>query len=774
MIAFIESAQASILLNRLILLFILSISNTVWGVNSIAIIDDSHDVSNISQTGSYFIDKNKALSLDDISSDEYAKQFRPINSDYFQLGMVEGNVWIRTDVAIRTIDNTPVLLEINSPRLQYLDIYLPTLHKGQVQVEIGGARPYNNRQVKSPHYIFSIPANPPPVFTLYLKLSSHLPINADIELKTLSRISQDTQQELTITGILIGILFTLFVCNIFFYIKTSHPMYLIYSFLLVGIVILHLSIHDQVAQFFPNQSNIQERLYNLSSLACLCAIVFFSRLYLNTKAHLPNIDKILIAVGSINGIFAIIFSLTPNVLNIKVLSLIVVSTLILLTIHAIIAFLKNIPFSGYYLAARLTLLTGHFLWILSVYSIIPSVVLFEWGLTITIILEAMIHFSGMIVQTSPLIQKNTLKSQYNQTEVMDFLSDISNRLRRQINILGGGLSHLEQVTTSKEVKPFITSSQTANNNLKNIIERIDLLSDIKDNTPPEQPYPQPLNQLIDRIYNNLQRLDQDNTLIELNTHNTDHVEVLQNATILQHLIESLVQEFKHFTDQTLTLDISRHESNRDGITQLEISCGPIPSRIQASSSFDLGMHYILLLIRYLDGEMKTLESERCINIKLPISVHIRPTNNDLAQQQHFNIILFGQPDEDLQKALSILQSHSNRIEHVSTLENLLEHLELPEKRKSGSIILVFDNGGHIPHVTQQRLMPLMRIEDQCLLISNNVKMSLDYTRKLGFDGLLTCAELDSQLEQQLSKLIQKGDRLKNTSLSRINPLRKTP
>ncbi len=761
--------------NRLILLFILCISNTVWGVNTIAIIDESHDVANISQTGSYFIDKNKVLSLDDISSDAYAKQFRPIHSDYFQLGMVEGNVWIRTEVAIRTTDNTPVLLEVNSPRLQYLDIYLPTLPKGQVQVELGGARPYNNRQVKAPHYIFSIPANPPPVFTLYLKLSSHLPINADIELKTLSRISQDSQQEQMITGVLIGILFTLFVCNIFFYVKTSHPMYLIYSFLLVGIVVLHLSIHDQVAQFFPDQSNIQERMYNLSSLACLCAIVFFSRLYLNTKAHLPSIDKILITVGTINGIFAIIFSVTPNVINIKVLSLIVVGTLLLLTVHAIIAFLKNIPFSGYYLAARLTLLTGHFIWILSVYGIIPSVVLFEWGMTITIILEAMIHFSGMIVQATPLIQKNTLKGQYNQTEVMDFLADISNRLRRHINILGGGLSHLEKVTTSKDVKPFIASSQTANNNLKNIIERIDLLSDIKDNTPPAQPYPQPLNQLIDRAYNNIQRLDQDGTFIELNTHNTDHVEVLQNATILQQLIESLVQEFKHFTDQTLTLDITRHESNRDGITELEINCCPIPTRIQEPSSFDLGLHYILLLIRYLDGSMKTIDNERCISIKLPISIHIRPTTSDhLSQQQHFNIILFGQLDDDLQKALSILQSHSNRIEHVTTLENLLEHLEQPEKRKSGSIILVFDNGGHIPHITQQRLMPLMRVEDQCLLISNNVKMSLDYARKLGFDGLLACAELDNQLEQQLSKLIQKGDRLRNTSLSRVNPLRKTP
>jgi hypothetical protein len=68
----------------------------------------------------------------------------------------------------------------------------------------------------------------------------------------------------------------------------------------------------------------------------------------------------------------------------------------------------------------------------------------------------------------------------------------------------------------------------------------------------------------------------------------------------------------------------------------------------------------------------------------------------------------------------------------------------------------------------------MRHEDQCLLISNNVKMSLDYAKKLGFNELLACSELESQLEQMLLRLIQKGDRLKNASLSRIKPLRKTP
>ncbi|ETX11112.1 hypothetical protein MUS1_12110 [Marinomonas ushuaiensis DSM 15871] len=762
---------------RLILLFLLSISNVVWGVNTIAIIDDTNSSFNIGKSGFYFIDEKQDLSFNTIMSDEYAKRFRPINREYLQFGRVKGNVWIRTDIAIRSTMNIPVLLEIDSPRLQYLDIYLPNIYGSQVQAELGGARPYSNRQIQTPNYVFSIPANTPPIFTVYMKLSSHLPINANIELKTLSKMSIDAQKKFMLTGVLIGILLTIFVTNIFFYFKTSHAMYLVYAVLLAGIAMLHITLHDQASQFFPNTTGMQERIHNASALLCLCAITFFSRLYLDTKNHLPRMDKILISAGIISALSAIAFTLLPEILDVNLLSIIAFSILALLTVHSVIAFIKNVPFSSYFLVARLMLLTGYISWLMAAYGIFPSQLWIEWGLTLTVITEALIHFIGMFTQTIPLLQKRSHNTSYTKADIFDLLSDLSSRLRRQINIIGGGLAHLEQAATSPDTRSLLTSSQTANNNLKSLVERIDCLNDIKNNEPFEQSPPITLNQLIENAHNNFQRLDQDNTIIELNTFKTDHIEVLQHAKALQHLIEVLTQEFKHFTDQELTFNITYHELNRESASTLELNCYPLPARVHENiTNVDFGMSYISLLTQHLKGNIQLSEHDqiRSVTINIPIDTQIRHITNKVAQQSHFDLIFFGQEDSDLQKALTILQSHSNKIEHFSTLESVLEHLENPEKRESGSIILVFDNGGHIPHITQQRILPLMRAEDQCLLISNNVKMSLDYAKKLGFDEILPCSDLGSQLAQRLSRLIQKGDRLKNTPLSRIKPLRKTP
>ncbi|AEF54120.1 Diverse 7TM receptor transmembrane region [Marinomonas posidonica IVIA-Po-181] len=782
--AFTDIVWASILLHRFILLFLLCASNIAWGKASIAIIDDTHSTFNIGQSAFYYLDETQSLSYQDISSDYYSKRFRPLARDYLQFGMVKGNIWIRTEAAVQTTIQTPIILDISAPRLQRLDLFLPNLYGHQAQVELGGARPYANLPIEGLSYAYPIPSNIPPIFTIYIKMSSHLPINANIELKTLSEATKDSQNEILITGLLIGILLTLFLCNVFFFIKTTHAMYLIYGVMLVGIVVLHLTLHDHISPLFPNHTGIQERIYNLAALSCLTAVVFFSRLYLDTKRHLPTMDKVLILIGSINALFAFIFAVMPERINIMILSAMVVATLIILTFHAIYAFVKNVPYSGYYLAARILLFTGHFAWILSVYGIIPSQILLEWGLTITIILEALIHFTGMIAQTTPLLQKYAHRRGYSQAEMFDLLSDLSSRLRRQINVIGGGIAHLKPALKSADAKLFLDSSQVANNNIKSLIKRVDVLTDIKGNLAAEQAMPLALNKLIDEAHENFQQLDQDDTNLTINLENTEQVEVLQNATLIKHLIEVLAQEFKHFSDQALNLHFIRHEINREGVTMLEIQCSPLPTRVHSQfSHFDLGMSYIRLVIDHLNGKLVELnnnsvdektQSHPSINIQIPIRVHLRQTQPMDQFADQFDIILFGQSDEDMQKAQALTNNHNHKVEQFSELETLIGYFQNPDLRQSGSVILVFDNGGHIPHVTLQRLLPLMRDEDQCLLISKNVKMSLDYTQKLGFDDLLSCADIDDELETRLTKLIQKGVRLKSSPLSRIKALRKSP
>lgn len=735
-------------------------------------LDDNHQDLNVAKTAQYFIDKTNRLTIQDISAETYAKRFLPINSNFLQLGLVQDTIWVRINIAIRTTKNIPSLLDINAPRISYLDIYLPTMFGSQVQSQLGEARPYSNRLIEHPDYLYPLPINAPPVFTVYVKMSSHLPINAQIHLKTLSKATLDSQGNSLFTGLLMGILLILLISNIFFYFKSRHPMYIVYSALLFGIALLHLALHGQLYQLFPNQTGIQERIYNFTALGCTAAIVFFSRLYLNTKKHFPKIDKGLIALGVIAFLCAILLSVSPSFVSVLYLSLFNFVAIFSLTVLAVYAFGQSVPFSGYYLLARITLLIGHASWLMSAYGIIHSTAIYEWGLTISIIIEAMILFTGMIAQLNPLLKRHDKIIGYSQIEMFELISDLSSRLRRQVNIIDNGLKFIQRSAYKNSPKNLIYSGVAANNNLKNMIERLDNLDSIKDRSNDAQANIDPLfvSVLVDNAYSHFQQLDQDNSQIDIVSEETEHMEILQNSKLIQHLVETILQECKHFTDQTLTLAIRRHDLSHEGGTLLELDCSPLPTHIGSNNQhFDMGINYIRLLVNHLEGHMaiRKIDNFHHLIIDLPILAQIRHTSFDTLTKDSYNIIVFGEHYNDLHQAIGILQSNPNAIEHFNDLDDLVYYLDKPDRRNVISIILVFDHEGQIPHITHKKIRPLMKLEDQCLLITDNVKMSRDYAKTIGFDELMTVNELDDQLEKQLSRLIRKGERLRDASLSRI-------
>ncbi len=758
--------------SRIILLFLLALSNFAWGTNDLAIIDDTNKAFNLGLSGEYFIDETANLTIKEVSNERYDNRFRPLNKEFLQFGQVKGNIWIRSDIAIRATTRTPILLEVKSHRLQYLDAYFPQINNLARLARLGEETAQNQRLIQRPHYLYAVPPNPPAVFTVYLKLASQLPINAEISVRTMTSIDSEEHSNFLISGFLIGILTLLLVNNVLFYAKSRHPMYLYYGLLLISVAFFHLSLHGLLADL-SNEPGFQERIYNLASFVGTSAIVFFSRLYLNTKTHFPNLDKILKVWGAIVLVLAGIFTLQPSFFDIKVLSVVGFTTLISLSIHAIVAVVKGIPFAGFYLFARLILLIGHFSWLTTVYGILDNPTILYWGLTLACIGEALVHYLGMLIQKDPLRRSDSRDSDSSRSHTFELLVDLSSRLRRQTNIIDGSLSWGAQTYQSSEAKQILAAGTVANNHIKGLIERIDLVNSISEQEVEKNTPSILLKTLINNAYNQFQEMDQDNASIELNLKKLEQVEILRQGPLVQHLVEVALMELKHFTDQVLTVDVSLQFLERKGLTHLEMSFFPLPTRIQNKTrGSDLGIKYIELITSHLQGGIEIIPrgQHQELKVSFPIQSHKRQIAAKSAPITSFNILVFGQDDRELQRALAVLQYQQNVIEQLTTLDDLLNYLATPKMRTRGTVIIVFDNGGHIPHISQQKVRPLMRLEDQSILITDNAKISRDYAKKLGYDDLLLFSEIEDQLEPRLNALISKGDKLKRANLSRINSL----
>ena len=735
-------------LSALILLALTMLTNTVHANPRMALLDDTHQKVNIGTVGSYYIDETNRLTLNDIDNDLILKRFIPLNEPFIQFGLVQGSVWLRVDIAQKVTQVHPTVLHIKAPRVQIVEIYAPTLNNQNIYSEMGEARPFNSRLIHYPDYVVPLPTNAPPVFTVYIKLASRSPINLIAEVKTLSELTKDAQVDIMVTGVLIGVLLLLFISNIFFYVKTRHPMYLTYGSLLIGIACLHLALHGFVFELFPNILGLQERIYNLASLGCAAAITYFSRLYLETKVHLPRIDRALLVLGFLNLTLGLLFAFSPEELNIRVLSFCAFITLSLLFCVSIYAIYKQIPYAWYYLVARLTLTVGHTAWILSMYGIMPNIIWFEWGLTLSIILEAFIHFTGIITRLKPLTGGPS-KTDPSIDHHADVLEDISARLRRQTTVLKSSPKLADQQEQA--------NLKQAQSNLENLSERIQLLNQVLSGTSPTLANsPINLQLLIDRAEATFRHLDQDRTEIELITHNATTWELYRDSTLISHVYLTILDEFKHYTDQTLTVTSSIQSNEREGYKSLYITVQPITSMTQIDEPSGLGMRYLHETIRLLGGDI-SLNGEgrnRTLSFHLPIYArYIEPS--ELTQKTHteeVNLVIVGQDSELLAQTQEYLAGKLFIMSHIDQVDDIHSLLRY-RAQKTRLLVLLFDDQVNFGASDLSTFIRELKENDHCILLSNTVKMSSKHARALGFDGYVASTQIESKLISELERLM---------------------
>ena len=745
-------------------------TSQIWAAPHIALVDANTPKVNLGLAGTYYIDNTSSLTFQHISSESFASHFLAMDQEFLQFGLIKGDIWLKIDIASQLKQPDFVYLTVKAPRLQVLDIYFPQLNAHQPYAQLGESRPYKNRTILHPDYVVALPSSYHTVTRVYLKLSSHLPINVEAFAMDSSSFSKHNLIDFSLTGLLFGIITILFVSNIFFFFKTKHIMYATYGILLLGIVPLHLSLHGFLYQLFPDFTGIQERIYNFSALFCTAAITLFSRYYLDTKLYFPKLDRWLILLSAINFIFGLLFALSPDKLNILHLSALAVFTLLSLTALALTAFIYKVPYARYYLLARTSLFIGHSLWILTVYGILASPFLYQWGLTMSILLEAMIHFTGMIARLIPFNKASSSNKSLPNPELFDLLHDISGRLHRQINILDGYLMHFRHQIMDRKSQDLNDLAFLANNNIKHLAKKLDFLKVPQDSPSKDHKTTILLAQLIDNAMEEFNAIDQDNADIDIITENIANVELLKNAPLIKQLIVNLAQECKHLNEQSLTINISKVEHQRYGITTLDILCFPLSSRTQLETQgFNLGLGYIKELVQRLEGNI-TIQGEQTkseLVVSLPIDIHIQTLPYEVLHTSPSQLLIVGGETVCYNRILPLLQTWPNNVIQAKTINDLIADLPSKIDPDIVAVLIMFENEGYIPNLALRQLRSYLRLGDQCLLISENVKIPRSYALTLGFDDLFSDNDIEHKLKPHIERLALKGLRIKNASLPQI-------
>lgn len=242
-------------------------------------------------------DPSRELTIEDVTSPEYADQFLPSQVDVPNLGFSDSAFWVR--VPLRNESQlTQWLLDVGWANLQYVDFYAPGQPgAGFTGIETGVFRPPGNRDTPYRRFIFDLSLPTQSEQTYYLRFQNGGSITLPLTVWQPEALASQVQKELLRDGMFFGVLFGLLIYNLFLFFSLRERNYLYLSFFLASFLFFE-AVYSGYLEFFliPNFYYLRPYYHPLSFALFNIMAILFSDSFLEAKSRLPRMHKAITAI----------------------------------------------------------------------------------------------------------------------------------------------------------------------------------------------------------------------------------------------------------------------------------------------------------------------------------------------------------------------------------------------------------------------------------------------------------------------------------------------
>ncbi len=305
----------------------------------------------------YYLDHDRELTIDGISSPGFQGRFRSFTSETPSLGYSSAALWARFVLVNPETSATRVILEYAYPAIDDVSLYIP--EKKGFSVKRGGDRhPASIKEIPSRTITFPLDLEPGR-HVCYGRITSSGSMVVAMNLYERNYFRNQQVRDMTFFGLYFGVMLALVAYNllIFFAMKET-------SFILLALFSLSLTIysavHAGIAYHYiwpenPDFANISYPLF--LSLSIVLAIQF-SRNYLATASSMRTVDRVL-QLALLFGFFAAASPLFLDYYHSTHLSIVysLVTIMLLLSIGTFLFFRGARP-AIFYLAAWAIIMIG--------------------------------------------------------------------------------------------------------------------------------------------------------------------------------------------------------------------------------------------------------------------------------------------------------------------------------------------------------------------------------------------------------------------------------
>jgi two-component system, sensor histidine kinase LadS len=262
-------------------------------------------------------DRERALSIHDVSSTAYRSQFRPNKEQLPRNYHTKSVYWVRYTVRNQSNVNTKWLQEFYDSSIEKLSLFLPDGQGGFTEYKAGNTLDFSNKKVQHKNFVFFLPDFYGQEMTYYARVESHH-LNFMLSVvRSYERFSFYALNEYYFLGIFYGLILMMAIYNFFIFFTTRDWTYLWYVLYVVSNALYSMSQDGTGFQYiWGSMPEINPYVSSVSLFLMVMWMLLYTETFLSLRTLAPAFFKILNFIIIFRIIvFVAEFSLVPDLKN---------------------------------------------------------------------------------------------------------------------------------------------------------------------------------------------------------------------------------------------------------------------------------------------------------------------------------------------------------------------------------------------------------------------------------------------------------------------------
>lgn len=338
---------------------------------NVVILESSKEKYELGRNLNIIEDKEKTLTILNISSSDFQSQFYPSTQKSVNLGFTNSTYWFQFTVK-NISEKEKFLIEIGYPLIDQMTFYYLSGDKF-VSVELGDKFPFHQRSHLHNNFVIPVQIRHQEKVSFYIKVETESTMTLPIVLWEESAFYKKDHQQQYLNGLYFGIIAVMAIYNLFVFLSIRDRSYLYYVVFIASFALYQLAIKGIAYEYlWPNSTFWNNLSPPILASISLLSMAAFSKYFLEMPNHLKTLDKL---NSFIIALLVLIVSISPLVgysLSNRLVSLSAPFVALFIISSAVISWGKKFRAARFFLLAWFSFLCGIILYVMRGFGVLPT------------------------------------------------------------------------------------------------------------------------------------------------------------------------------------------------------------------------------------------------------------------------------------------------------------------------------------------------------------------------------------------------------------------